>query len=84
MDLVFQDAVVQLPMELVRLDAEQTVERSDSGKENPVVVTVSVDGLRTVLSQKFVPIEFSEESVEAIASGIEQELGMESCRSLSI
>ena len=74
-DLVFQDAVVQLPIELVLFDAEQTVEQANSGEENPIVATVSVDGLRTILSHKFSPLQFSDESVEAIASGIEQELG---------
>ena len=74
-DLVFQDAVVELPVELVLFDAEQTVEQANSGEENPIVATVSVDGLRTILSRQFSPLQFSDESVEAIASGIEQELG---------
>ena len=44
-------------------------------QENPIVATVSVDGLRTILSRQFSPLQFSDRGVEAIASGIEQELG---------
>ncbi len=74
-NLAYQDAVVALPEELVRLDAEQTIERAKSGEENPIVASVSIDGLRTVLTQHFAPVEFDEDSLYSIALGIERELG---------
>ncbi|MCG7336990.1 G5 domain-containing protein [Sporosarcina sp. ACRSM] len=74
-NLAYQDAVVALPEELVRLDAEQTIERAKSGEENPIVAIVSVDGLRTVLRQQFASVEVDEDSLRSIATGIEKELG---------
>lgn len=73
-DLAYQDAVVPLPKELVQLDVEQSLERAESGVENPINATVSVEGLRTILTQQFMPIEFTEDNLHAIASGIEREL----------
>ena len=73
-NLAYQDAVVALPKELVRLEIGQTIERAKSEMENPIVATVSVDGLRTVLAQQFMPIEFTEDNLHSIASGIEREL----------
>ena len=71
-NLAYQDAVVALPKELVRLEIGQTIERAKSEMENPIVATVSVDGLRTVLAQQFRPIEFTEDNLHSIASGIER------------
>ncbi|MBO0601334.1 hypothetical protein I2483_06645 [Sporosarcina sp. E16_3] len=73
-DLTYQDITVVLPAEVVTFDVEKTVEQSISGKENPIVATVSVDGLRTILAQQFSAILFSEESIQSIATGIEREL----------
>ena len=74
-DLTYQDITVALPAEVVTFDVEKTVEQSNSGKENPIVATVSVDGLRTILTQQFSSILFSEDSLQSIATGIERELG---------
>ena len=73
-DLTYQDITVALPAEVVTFDVEKTVEQSNSGKENPIVATVSVDGLRTILAQQFSSILFSEDSLQSIAIGIEREL----------
>jgi len=73
-DLTYQDITVVLPVEVVTFDVEKTVEQSNSGKENPIVAIVSVDGLRTILTQQFSSILFSEDSIQSIAIGIEQEL----------
>jgi hypothetical protein len=74
-NLAYQDAFVALPEELVRLDAEQTIKRAKSGEENLIVASVSIDGLRTVLTQQFAPVDVDEDSLYSIASGIERELG---------
>ena len=63
-----------MPAEVVTFDVEKTVEQSISGKENPIIATVSVDGLRTILTQQFSAIIFSEDSIQSIATGIEREL----------
>ncbi|WP_438298185.1 hypothetical protein [Sporosarcina sp. FA15] len=73
-DLTYQDITIALPAEVVTFDVEKTVEQSNSGKENPIVATVSVDGLRTILAQQFSSILFSEDSLQSIAIGIEREL----------
>ncbi|NYF25023.1 VanW family protein [Sporosarcina sp. JAI121] len=74
-DLTYQDVTVELPAETVTYDVDKTVQQANSGKENLIVATVSIDGLRTVLTQQFPTIDFSEESIQSIASGVEMELG---------
>lgn len=74
-DLTYQDVTVSLPPETVLFNVEETVQQSNSGRENPIVATVSIDGLRTVLTQQFPSIQFTDESIQSITSGIEQELG---------
>lgn len=64
-----------MPPETVLFDVEKTVQQLNSGRENPIVATVSIDGLRTVLTQQFPSIQFTDESIQSITSGIEQELG---------
>ena len=73
-DLTYQDITVALPAEVVIFDVEKTVEQSNSGKENPIIATVSVEGLRTILTQQFSSILFSKDSIQSIATGIEREL----------
>ena len=73
-DLTYQDITVALPAEVVTFDVEKTVEQSNSGKENPIIATISVDGLRTILSQQFSSILFTDDSIQSIATGIEREL----------
>ncbi len=74
-DLTYQDVTVELPPEAVTFDVEKTVQQSNSGKENPIVATVSIDSLRTVLTQQFPLIDFTDDSILSIASGVEMELG---------
>ncbi len=74
-DLTYQDITVALPPEVVTFDVEKTVEQSTSGKENPIIAIVSVDGLRTILSQQFSSILFTDDNIQSIATGIERELG---------
>lgn len=74
-DLTYQDITVALPAEVVTFDVEKTVEQSVSGKENPIVATVLLDGLRTILTQQFSSILFTDDSIQSIATGIERELG---------
>jgi hypothetical protein len=74
-NLTYQDVTVELPSEAVTLDIDKTVDQSNSGKENPIVATVSIDGLRTVLTQQFPSIDFTDDSIQSIAFGVEQELG---------
>ncbi|KAA0965344.1 hypothetical protein FQ087_03280 [Sporosarcina sp. ANT_H38] len=73
-DLTYQDITVAMPVEVVTFDVEKTVEQSNSGKENPIVASVSVDGLRTILTQQFSSILFTEDSIQSIATGIERKL----------
>jgi len=72
--LIFQDVTVDLPVEAVSFDLQQTIDLAETGVENPIKTTVSEDSLLTVLNQQFSPIYFSDEDVTAIASGIEKEL----------
>lgn len=74
-DLTYQDVTVELPSEAVTFEVDKTVDQSNSGKENPIVATVSIDGLRIVLTQHFPSIDFTDDSIQSIAFGIEQELG---------
>lgn len=73
-DLTYQGITFALPSEVVTFDVEKTVEQSNSGKENPIVATVSIDGLRTILTQQFSSIQFTEDSIQSIKTGIEKEL----------
>jgi len=67
-DLVYQDAVAELPVEAVVLELDQTIENAETGIENPIKATVSEDSLRTILNQQFSPIAFSDEDVLEIAA----------------
>ena len=74
-NLTYQDVTIELPQEVVVFDIEKTIQQSSSGKENPIIATVLVEGLETVLRQQFSAINFTDESIQSIATGIEQELG---------
>lgn len=73
-NLTFQDLTIKLPAEIVDYDVIATLENADSGEENPILTTVSVDGLKTILNQQLSTVQFSESSVRSIASGIEKKL----------
>lgn len=74
-NLTYQDVTIELPEEVVVFDVDKTIQQSNSGKENLIIATVSVEGLKTVLTQQFSLINFTDESIQSIALGIEQELG---------
>ena len=74
-DLTYQDVTIELPQEVVIFDIEKTVQQSSSGKENPIIATVSVEGLEKMLDTTITAIKLYDDSIQSIATGIERELG---------
>lgn len=72
--LIFQDKTVDLPIEVIQYDVNKTLEQMIRGGENRIYAKASEDGLRTILSQQFSPLSFSDEDVTAIALSVEKEL----------
>ncbi|WP_040286354.1 G5 domain-containing protein [Sporosarcina koreensis] len=73
-DLVYQDAKIPLPAELVTYDSSATVDRAQTEAENPLVASVSEDGLRALLAQELPMLQFSDSEVASIAQGISDKL----------
>ena len=73
-NLIYQDVQFSLPSETVNFNIDMTLANAQSGKDNPIIADVTREGLRTVLNQQLPEIGFSEEGVDSIAAGIEQEL----------
>ncbi|PIC63847.1 hypothetical protein CSV79_09815 [Sporosarcina sp. P13] len=72
--LIVQDLYVDVPSEAVTFDVDATVDQASSGQENALIATVSRDGLRTVLTQNFSSLVFTEDEVDTLASQIESQL----------
>jgi len=72
--LIYQDKVAEIPVEIIEYDVDSTLEQMVRGAENPIYAKVSKDGLRTILSQQFSSIVFSDEDVTEIALSVENEL----------
>ncbi|MCG7345001.1 VanW family protein [Sporosarcina sp. ACRSL] len=73
-NLIYQDTQFSLPPETIKFDIDMTLANASSGEDNPIIATVSRDGLRTVLSQQLPQIRFTEGAVDSVAAGIEEEL----------
>ncbi|MCM3637274.1 VanW family protein [Sporosarcina luteola] len=73
-NLIYQDIQFSLPPETVTFDIDMTLANANSGEDNPIIATVSREGLQTVLSQELPKIQFSENAIDSVAAGIEKEL----------
>lgn len=73
-NLIFQDIQFTLPPEIIKFDIDMTLANANSGDENPIIATVSREGLGTVLNQELPRMQFPEDAIDAIADGIEKEL----------
>ncbi|WP_432355785.1 G5 domain-containing protein [Sporosarcina sp. A2] len=73
-DLLYQDALIPLPVELVQYNPAATIEQAESESENSLVASVSEDGLRTLLEQQLPMITFTNSEIAAIAAGVSEKL----------
>ncbi|MBD7908394.1 G5 domain-containing protein [Sporosarcina gallistercoris] len=73
-DLLYQDATIPLPVELVEYNPSATIEKAKSEAENSLIATVSEDGLRTLLQQQLPMLAFNESELQSIANGISEKL----------
>src|SRR5690606_37571988 len=73
-NLIYQDIQFSLPPETIKFDIDMTLANANSGEDNPIIATVSREGLETVLSQELPRIQFTQEAVDSVAAGIEVEL----------
>lgn len=73
-DVMYQDYSFILPEELITFDVEISIEQAESGKDNPIIAHVNQEGLETVLRNELAILSLSDESIMAIAKGIEGEL----------
>lgn len=73
-ELVYQDATTELPVEAITYELDRTTDLAETGRENAIQSTVNEDALRTVLNQQFSSVYFSDDDVGHIARGVEKEL----------
>lgn len=73
-NLIYQDIQFTLPPETIKFDIDMTLANANSGEDNPIITTVSRDGLGTVLNQELPWIQFDEDAIDSVATGIEKEL----------
>ncbi|MGG0644521.1 G5 domain-containing protein [Sporosarcina gallistercoris] len=73
-DLLYQDATIPLPVELVEYNPTATIEQAKSEAENSLIATVSEDGLSTLLQQQLPMLTINESELQSIASGISEKL----------
>ncbi|SIT83251.1 VanW family protein [Edaphobacillus lindanitolerans] len=73
-DVQYQDASFKLPPEAVSFDVQGTIDGANSGAENPLVVHVKNESIRTLLDQNFGMLDFTDEEVAAVTRGIERRL----------
>lgn len=73
-NLIYQDIQFSLPSETIKFDIDMTLANANSGEDNPIIANVSRDGLTTVLQQELPWVQFTEESIDLVAAGIEGEL----------
>lgn len=73
-NLIYQDIQFALPPEAIKFDIDMTLANATSGVDNPIIAIVSREALQTVLSQELSKIHFSENAIDSIATGIEEEL----------
>lgn len=72
--LILQDQQVSVSADVVRFDADATIAQAVSGEDNPLIAIVSREGLRTVLSQNFKKLSFTQEQIEILAGQMETQL----------
>ncbi|MBD7983023.1 VanW family protein [Sporosarcina sp. Sa2YVA2] len=70
----YQDHHFEVPTEVFSFDIDATIASAQSGEDNPIIVHVSREGLTTVLRQELPFLTLSDESIDAIAAGTEEEL----------
>lgn len=73
-NLIYQDILFILPPETIKFDIDITLANANSGEDNPLIATVSREGLHTVLIQELPEIKFTESAIDSVAIGIEKEL----------
>ncbi|WOV82944.1 hypothetical protein PGH26_08305 [Sporosarcina jeotgali] len=73
-DLLYQDAIIPLPSEIVDYNPSATIEQAQSEEENALISTISQDGLRTLLHQQLPMLSFSDTEIQSIARGISEKL----------
>lgn len=73
-NLIYQDIQFSLPPETITFDIDMTLANANSGEDNPIIATVSREGLKTLLSQELPRILFAENAIDSVAAGIEKEL----------
>ncbi|KZE39995.1 hypothetical protein AV656_01575 [Bhargavaea cecembensis] len=73
-NIVYQDASFQLPQEAVSYDVDGTIDNASSGQENPMLAQVNGEAVRTLLSQNFGELSFTEQELSSITDGIERRL----------
>lgn len=73
-NLIYQDIQFSLPPETISFNIDMSLANANSGEDNPIIASVSHDGLKTVLSQELPSIQFSEDAVKSVAAGVEKEL----------
>lgn len=74
MNFQYQDYYFTVPKEIIAFDVESTIDLAQSSEVNPIIANVSRNGLAIVLQQELPFIQFTEKTIEAIASGAEKEL----------
>src|SRR5690606_10688740 len=67
-NLIYQDIKFSLPPETIKFDIDMTLANASSGEDNPIIATVSRQGLETVLSQELPRIQFTQEAVDSVAA----------------
>ncbi|WP_262173470.1 VanW family protein [Saccharococcus sp. Marseille-Q5394] len=73
-NLIYQDIQFSLPPETVAFDIDMTLANANSGEDNPIIVSVSREGLKTLLSQELPRILIAKNAIDSVAAGIEKEL----------
>ncbi|GKV68793.1 hypothetical protein NCCP2716_12910 [Sporosarcina sp. NCCP-2716] len=73
-DLVYQDTEIPLPADLVEYNPSATVDQAETEAENPLLATVSEDGLRALLKQELPMLTLSDGEITALAQGISDKL----------
>lgn len=73
-NLIYQDIQFSLPPETITFDVDMTLANANSGEDNPIIASVSREGLKTLLRQELPRIPLGENAIDAVAVGIEKEL----------
>ncbi|HEX5564752.1 MAG TPA: VanW family protein [Sporosarcina sp.] len=73
-NIVYQDIQFSLPAETITFDVDMTLVNANSGEDNPIIASVSREGLKIVLRQELPGIHITDNAIDSIATGIERDL----------